>query len=31
VVRAESTGRIILIRRQRSVRRGDALFTLAPV
>jgi predicted deacylase len=30
-VHAESTGRIILIRRQRSVRRGDALFTLAPV
>lgn len=30
-VRAERSGRIVLIRHQRSVRRGDALFTLAPI
>jgi predicted deacylase len=30
-VKAERTGRIVLIRYQRSVRKGDALFTLAPI
>ena len=30
-IRAERAGRLVMIRRQRSVRRGDALFTLAPV
>lgn len=30
-IRAERRGRLVMIRRQRSVRRGDALFTLAPV
>jgi predicted deacylase len=28
---AERTGRIVLLRRQRSVQRGDALATLAPI
>lgn len=31
VVRAERAGRIVLVRYQRSVRLGDALFTIAPV
>jgi len=31
LARAESSGRIVLLRRQRSVRRGDALATLAPI
>jgi len=30
-VKAERNGRVVLVRRQRSVRKGDALFTLAPV
>lgn len=30
-IRAERSGRLVMIRRQRSVRRGDALFTLAPI
>lgn len=30
-IRAERTGRIVLLRYQRSVRKGDALFTLAPI
>jgi len=30
-VKAERTGRIVLVRNQRSVRKGDALFTLAPI
>lgn len=30
-VRAERGGRVVMLRRQRSVRRGDALCTLAPV
>lgn len=30
-VRAERTGRIVLLRYQRSVRKGDALATLAPI
>lgn len=30
-VKAESTGRIVLVRYQRSVKRDDALFTLAPI
>jgi predicted deacylase len=31
VIKAERNGRIVLVRYQRSVRRGDALLTLAPV
>ncbi|MBL9206075.1 MAG: succinylglutamate desuccinylase/aspartoacylase family protein [Opitutaceae bacterium] len=31
VVKAESTGRVVLLRRQRSVKKGDALATLAPI
>jgi predicted deacylase len=30
-IRAESTGRVVMRRRQRSVTAGDALYTLAPV
>ncbi len=30
-VHAERGGRVVMRRRQRSVRRGDALFTLAPI
>lgn len=30
-VRAERGGRVVLIRQQRSVQRGDALFALAPI
>lgn len=30
-IKAERTGRIVLVRYQRSVRKGDALFTLAPI
>lgn len=30
-VKAERTGRIVLVRYQRSVRKGDALYTLAPI
>ncbi len=30
-IRAESTGRLVMLRRQRSVKAGDALGTLAPV
>ncbi len=31
VVNAERAGRVVLLRRQRSVRKGDALATLAPI
>ncbi len=31
VIRAERSGTVVACRRQRSVRRGDALFTLAPI
>ncbi len=30
LVKAERSGRVVLVRHQRSVRAGDALFTLAP-
>jgi len=30
-IKAERSGRLVMVRRQRSVRRSDALFTLAPV
>jgi hypothetical protein len=31
IVRAERSGRIVMGRIQRSVRKGDALCTLAPI
>jgi predicted deacylase len=31
VVKAESSGRVVLVRYQRSVLKGDALFALAPI
>jgi predicted deacylase len=30
-VRAEGSGCVVMLRRQRSVQRGDALLTLAPI
>ena len=30
-IKAERNGRVVLVRYQRSVRKGDALFTLAPI